>query len=300
MRANLRQVLRVAMIAAPLTLAMAACGRDAAAPDSEPLDEAEALLIGREIATEVQGMAASFGLNGFLRPPGDLGFGFHPRPGSVCPTFTPFPPSDSDGDGVPDALTLSFILPACSFTGRDGALLEITGTVEISDPSTTEFGFRVVVTRFQHKVTRPDASFVLRRLDGVVQVLRSETAFSARDTTTAVHESSDGHSVSLAKAWLIGFVADPSQSIDGWRHLPSGTLTVNGSTIRTRGQVAHSLDIRTLTGLHFDATCDAEQKFDAGVLIITKLHPEHSVTIRVEFTGCGEEPVVTLVPPPGA
>ncbi len=298
MRVDLRQALRAAMIAAPLTLAMAACSRDAAAPDSESLNETEALQIGREIAAEVQDMTRSLDL-GDLLTPSFPGLALHPRPGFRCATLEPFPPEDSDGDGVPNTLTVTFALPACSFThGRH--TVELTGTVLITDPSATDFGFRVEIDELQEKRTGAEGRFRLRRLDGLVQVLRSATEFSVIDQTTAVHESSEGHSASLAKDWVVEFVADEEGAIDGWRHLPSGTLTVNGTTVRTRGDRVHSLEIATLTPLHFDTACDAEQRFDAGVLIITKLRRERSVTIRVEFTSCGVEPVVTLVPPPGA
>ena len=298
MRRNIRSRARAVVLAAPLAVLIAACSGDTAAPDTQPLDDAEALLIGRGIAAEVRDMTRLLDV-GDLLTPSFPGLALHPRPGFQCATLDPFPPEDSDGDGVPNTLTVTFTLPACSFTHR-GHTVEITGTVLITDPSETAFGFRIEITALQEKRTDAEGRFRLRRLDGLVQVLRSATEFSVIDQTTAVHESSEGHSASLAKDWVVEFDADDGEVIDGWRHLPSGRLTVNGRTTRTRGDRVHSLEIATLTPLHFDATCDAEQQFDAGVLVITRLHPEHSVTIRVEFTGCGEEPVVTLVPPPGA
>jgi len=306
MRPTRTTPVRVALVAA--TLVLAACARDAAAPGTEPLDDAEALQIGREIAAEVQGMANSFGLDGLLGP-SLPGFGLdprpHPRPGVACPMPDQFPPTDSDGDGVPDELTLTFTEANCTFSARDGATLVITGMVVISDPTAppnTAFGFRVVVTDLLHKLTRADGSFVARELDGVVQVVRSATEFSALDQTTATHESSEGRSSQLEKDWAVTFVADEGQTLAGWRHLPSGTLTINGSTIRTRGDHVHALAIATdaTAPLHFDATCEADQKFDAGVLVITRTRGEERVTITVTFTGCGEEPIIEVQRPPGA
>jgi len=297
MRADLRQALRAAMIAAPLTLAMAACSRDAAAPDSEPLDETEALQIGREIAAEVQDMTRSLDL-GDLLTPSFPGLALHPRPGFRCATLKPFPPDDTDGDGVPNTLTITFALPACSFV-HDRGTVEITGEVLITDPSATDFGFQVEVDELQERFIGPDGRFELRRLDGLVRVLRSAREFSVIDRTTATRESSDHSAAVLEKDWEVHFVADEGETIDGWRHLPSGTLTVNGSTIRTRGDHVHSLEIATAPDapLHFDATCEADQKFDAGVLVITKARGDERVTITVTFTDCGEEPTIEFVPP---
>jgi len=300
MRADLRQALRAAMIAAPLTLAMAACSRDSAGPDAASLNETEALLIGREIATEVQDLAGSLTLRdlfGISDPGFDVGppWRRHPRPGHGCPAFSEFPPTDEDGDGVPDALLLTFGEDNCTFS-RGHATVQILGTVLITDPSTTDFGFSIEVSDLEHRITSGDR-FRLRALDGVVEVLRSETALSVIDRTTARNESSDHPPFVLEKDWELSFVADEGETFDGWRHLPSGTLTVNGSTVRTRGERTHSLAIETLVPLHFDATCEAEQQFDAGVLLITKLHHERSGTIRVTFMACGEEPTIEFVPP---
>jgi hypothetical protein len=128
------------------------------------------------------------------------------RTTTTCPTITPFPPTDADGDHVPDDVTLSFTVPDCSFT-RDGRTLEITGTIHITDPSTTAFGARAVFGAFQHKVTGPTSAFFLSRLNGVRQVLRSPAGFSLIDSTTADRESIEHGTAQLVKAWVVGFAA---------------------------------------------------------------------------------------------
>jgi hypothetical protein len=298
MRPALKTPVRVALVGAALVLA--ACARDAAAPGTEPLDDAEALRIGREIAGEVQDMTRSLDL-GDLLTPSFPGLSLHPRPGFRCAVLEPFPPEDTDGDGVPNTLTITFALPACSFV-HDRYTVEITGTVLITDPSEIDFGFQVEVDELQEKLIGSDGRFELRRLDGLVRVLRSAREFSVIDRTTATRESSDHSAAVLEKDWEVHFLADEGETIDGWRHLPSGTLTVNGSTIRTRGDHVHSLQIATdaTAPLHFDATCEADQKFDAGVLVITKARGEERVTITVTFTGCGEEPIIEVQRSPGA
>lgn len=288
-------------------LALAACNRDGSGPtalrEPLPISAAEAQAIGRETAGEVAGMASSFTV-------GDLFlFGFEfasvseggfiapvASPTAMCPTITPMPPVDADSDRVPDDLTLSFTLPECSFS-HDGGTLEVTGTIHITDPTPTtrDIAHRVEFGDLQKKFTLTGGDFFLRTLSGARQLLRSAGGFSAIDSTTGTFESSHDSASTLAKAWVASFVADSGASSfhEEW-HLPSGTFTVNGSTTRTRGSLTRSLSVQTVTPLHFDATCAAEQKFTTGEVVITRVGFEHSGTIHIVFTGCGLPPTITM------
>lgn len=282
---------------------VAGCAVDkAAAPDSQSLSDADAQLVGREVAGEVEDVTSDFTIAGLLVPEfpsagiaataaEDLPPG--PRPTINCPTITPFPPPDADGDHVPDDVTLSFTLPDCSFT-RDGRTLEITGTVHITDPSTTDFGVRVQFADFQHKVTGPAGAFFLSRLNGTRQVLRSPAGFALIDSTTADRESSERGTAQLVKAWVVSFVADAGAAVDNDRGLPSGDLTVNGSMTWTRGSESHALAVTTVTPLHHDASCISHPRFTSGELLVTKTGSRGTVTIHIVFNGCGVEPTVTV------
>jgi hypothetical protein len=289
----------VSVLAAAL---VAGCTMDqAAAPDTRSFSDADAQLVGREVAGEVEDVAGEFTIGSLfvpafpsagVAPPASAGE--DPRPAATnCPTITPFPPVDTDGDHVPDDVTLSFTLPDCSFT-RDGRTLEITGTIHITDPSTTQFGARAEFADFQHKLTGTDGGFFLTRLNGARQVLRSAAGFSLIDSTTADRESSEHGAAQLAKAWVVDFTADPGQTVDHERGLPSGDLTVNGAMTWTRGTESHELAVTTVTPLHHDATCTARPKFTSGELVVTKTGPNGTVTIDIVFNGCGVEPTVTV------
>lgn len=279
-------------------LLAAACVDQASGPRSTPLSDADAQLIGHEVAGEVEDVAGTFTLGGLFAPEfpsAGLVMSDSDRifPHANCPTITPFPPVDSDGDGVPDDVTLAFTLPDCSFT-RDRATLEITGTIHITDPSTTAFGVRVAFGDFQHKATSGDGSFFLTKLNGVRQALRSPAGFELRDSTTADRESSDHGSAQLAKAWVVSFVADAGQTVEHMRGLPSGDLSVNGSMTRTRGTTSLSLAVTTVTPLHHDATCAARPRFTSGELLITRTGPDGTTTIHLVFSGCGVPPTITV------
>ena len=53
---------------------------------------------------------------------------------------------DTDGDFAPDLATFTFALPACHFTGFRGGTLDITGTVDLTDPTPNDYDFAFQVT----------------------------------------------------------------------------------------------------------------------------------------------------------
>lgn len=272
--------------------------RPAAPAGPQSLSDAEAQQVGREVAGEVEDVAGSFTLGGLLVPAfpsaGITASGtVDPSPTATCPTLTPNPPVDTDGDRIPDDLTISFTLPDCSFS-RNGATFEITGTIQVTDLSATDFGIRVVFTDLKHKLSRDGGAFFSSELDGARQVLKTSSEFSLHDSTTVDLESSEHGSAQLAKAWVVGFVADAGQTFDGLRRLPSGNLTVNGNMSRTRGSTTHSFGVTTVTPLHHDATCTERPAFTAGELTVVKTGPDGTVTIHIVFTGCGVDPTVTV------
>jgi len=282
-----------------IALVGAACAPDRpVTPDTPSLSDAEARVVGQEVAGEVEDVAGSFTIGGLLLPSFSSASiaasgGIEPGTMANCPTISPVPPVDADSDRVPDDLTISFTLPDCSVT-RNGNTFEITGTIHITDPSTTDFGIRVAFTDLQSKFTKAGGSFFLTRLNGARQVLRSSSEFSLHDSTTSDLESSERGTAQLKKGWVVGFVADAGSSLDVMRRLPSGNLTVNGSMSRTRNATTHTFAVATVTPLHHDATCDARPSFTAGELTVTKTGPDGTVTIHIVFNGCGVDPTVTV------
>jgi len=291
---------RVVGLMGALALLAAGCSPDrpTTPPGPQAFSDAEARLAGNEVAGEVEDVAGSFTLAGLLQPafpsagiPASSGIQLAPM--ANCPTITPNPPVDTDGDRVPDDVTLSFTLPDCSFM-RNGATFEITGMIHVTDPSTTDFGIRVAFTDLQHKLTLPSGAFFLSRVNGARQALRSGAGFSLIDSTTADRESSERGAAQLAKAWVVSFVADAGQTVSHERGLPSGDLSVQGNTTWTRAAVSRSLTVSTQTPLHRDATCAERPAFTAGELVVVKTGPDGTVTIHIVFNGCGVEPTVTV------
>ena len=281
-----------------LSFVATACSPDRpTGPKGSPsLSDAEAQLVGHEVAGEVEDVAGSFSLDGMLFPSfpsAGIAIIGPSSPTGTCPTLTPNPPVDADGDRIPDDLTISFTLPDCSFA-RNGVTFEMTGSIHITDLSPTDFGLRVVFDNLDHKFTRDGGASFESNLNGARQVLRSASTFDVHDSTTVDLTSSDHGTAQLAKAWVVTFTADAGQTFDGLRRLPSGDLTVNGNMSRTRGTATHSFSVTTVTPLHHDATCASRPAFTSGELAIVKTGPDGTVTIHVVFNGCGVEPTVTV------
>jgi hypothetical protein len=130
-----------------------------------------------------------------------------------------------------------------------------------------------------------------------VEVLASSTGFSAIDSTTVHWESSRWPTAELAKRWGINFTAAEADFSLG-RRLPSGDVTINGSTTRTRGDDVKSFAVETVTPLHFDATCDADDRITSGELNIVFVRAGNTTTVNIVWNGCGVDPTVTVTPPP--
>ncbi len=295
---------------AGVALALAACSSDSSTNEnppvnSTPLTQEEASAVASEMRGEITAAAMGMTVEGMLNPafvmPGAMGAFEGPRAFSNpvdCPTLSEFPPTDADGDHVPDDLTITFSLDKCTFTNpRRGATFSISGTIHIVDPSQTDKGIRIELGSLEHKFTVQDSIFWLRNADGPVQILASSTGFDAIDSTTVHWESSRWPTAELAKKWSLNFTsAETGFSLS--RHLPSGDLTVNGSTTRTRGDNVKSFTVETVTPLHFDSTCEADDRITSGEVNIVFLRAGNTTTINIVWNGCGVDPTVTVTPPP--
>jgi hypothetical protein len=293
-----------------IALLLAACsGNDSTAPTptTAPLTRADAQAVGEELEGEVQGIttgASLFHLLSpvFLQPPGAFGMvagptGFSPPPN--CPTLSESPPTDQDGDHIPDDLTLTFDPADCTFGTLHGhAFAELSGSIHIVDPSQTDPGIRLGWNAFQSKFVVDDTLFWQRRVDGVWQLLASAAGFSGTDSTTVTHESSQRPPATLAKAWQVDFAAATGQTFVPGQPLPGGDLTVDGKTTRTRGSESRVFMVATTTPLHYDAACAADQKIVSGELTATTTTSQGTATVTVQFNGCGVRPTVTLVSAP--
>src|SRR5207247_10970129 len=98
----------------------------------------------------------------------------------------------------------------------------------------------------------------------------------------------NGGTAEHVRTWESIFTADFAGWIMRDALLPSGTWSVNGTSSWTRGQRSYSLTVTTNPALHYNASCPAAPRFDAGKLTAVVVRNSQTVTVTIEFTACGE------------
>ncbi len=279
----------VRFLAAGALAALAACRTEQmASPHTSILTQAQADSLGDVVSADVQSeldaATASSGV-GFV-PGAPVG----PLTADVLmcvPQVSPNPPLDADSDRVPDSVRIVF--DHCVFNFNQDT---VRGTIDIVDPTPTthDRSIKQVFTEFERIfVDRHDhrASF---SLNGTREIIRDSSELSQTSTDfRTVYTFANGDSVVDLRNWAIVFTADVPGSIHRDAPLPSGTLTINGSsTVTFNVSTVFSLAVTTPTTLHRDATCAQRPQFDAGKVVAVVTRHGVTATITVEFTACGQ------------
>jgi hypothetical protein len=299
--------MRFSLSVAAIGLTLAACSSsDSNAPgNAAPLTQADAQVIGDEMQSELAGMSAGGSLPelmschfGFF--PGAIRFFHGPihfgNPPAGCPTVTPDPLVDTDGDGIPDIMTLTFDPATCTFTRPGGDVTkELSGVLTVSDPSPGSKGLKLEFAELQQKVTFANSNFFLRKVNGQWQLTSDDAGFQADENTTVDYQSSLRPNSQLVKVWNVTFTVETGSAFTPHAPLPSGDFVINGTTARTKDAVIRSFQIETVTPLHRDATCSEDNKFVSGELKITTVNTSGTQTVDIIFNPCGQDPTVTLV-----
>jgi hypothetical protein len=280
----------VRFLAVAALVALAACRTEQmASPHTAILTQAQADSLGDVVSADVQSeldaATASSGL-GFIpgAPVGPL----TANPLFCVPQISPTPPADADSDRVPDSVRITFDNCAVGFNNQD----TVRGTIDIVDPTPsvrdrsikqvfTDFA-RIFLDRHDHR-----ASF---SVNGTREGIRDSSQISQTSTDfRTVYTFATGDSVTDLRNWAIVFTADVPGSIHRDAPLPSGTLTINGSsTVTFNDSTVFSLEVTTPTTLHRDATCDQRPQFDAGKVVAVVTRHGTTATITIEFTACGQ------------
>lgn len=275
-------------LAGAIALCLAACSEQTG-PQQPALTSAQADSIGQVIVADAQSeldAATAGGGLGFVpgEPPPSLGFS---TPFTCTVDASPLPPTNSGGDRVQDSVRLAFI--DCVFTYRRGSDT-VRGTIDVVDPTpvVTDQAIKLVFADLARIHVNRDGLLSSFTLNGSRQVIRDSAHIA--QTTVDFHTDlvfKDGSTASHVRNWDNLFTADSPGAIqiDSW--LPSGTLTITGSSTFTHGGRRFALEVSTPTALHFDATCNDRPKFDSGTLIAVVTRNGATSTITITFTACG-------------
>ena len=280
----------VRILAAAALAALAACRTEQmASPHSSILTQAQADSLGDVVTADVQGeldaSTASSGL-GFIpgAPVGPL----TANPLFCIPQVSPTPPADADSDRVPDSVRITFDNCVTGFNDQD----TVRGTIDIVDPTPTtrDHSIKMVFTDLTRIFVDRHGHAASFTVDGTRELIRDSSTISQTSTDfRTVYRFADGDSVVHLRNWAIVFNADVAGSIHRDAPLPSGTLTVNGtSTVTFNDSTVFSLDVTTPTTLHRDAGCTERPQFDAGKVVAVVMRHGETATITIEFTACGQ------------
>jgi hypothetical protein len=201
---------------------------------------------------------------------------------------SPFPPTNSDADAVPDSVRFDF--SACDFQ-RGPFHVSMDGTIDLVDPfpTTTGHHWRSRFTDFTHT----DSNTVTHRWLSVRH--NGEREVGANPDTlghlitgfvTDITNSAGRHATHT-KDWVAHFTADTPGTIAHGQPLPAGTWTLDGLSTWTRPEGSWSVQTQTVVPLHFDPSCTLRPRLDSGQLELVVTRNAVVTHVQITFTACG-------------
>jgi len=258
---------------------------DNTGPASVSLTSAQAESLSAVLATDVQSEFDFSTANGS----GTVNPGAPANtPPPVCVTRTPASPANSDGDPVPDSVRLSF--NDCVVNYLAGGSDTVRGTIDVLDPtpSTTDHAWKHIFTDFTRIHTGPLGRQWTWDLNGTRQIIgdSAQLAFTSTNVSTT-YTWPNGASANHTRSWSITFTADTAGKIQPDQPLPSGSLSLAGTSTWTRGSNTWNLVASTTTPLHYNATCTVRPMIDSGTLKFVATRNSLTTNVTIQFTACG-------------
>lgn len=217
-----------------------------------------------------------------------------------CPTFSPNPPADADADGVPDAVSATFVASSCTFPdSATGGSVQVTGSLTIADPTPNTADIAMNATVSNLTVSAFDAG-------GAAQgtAVQDGSWYVAADSTGASESYDIGTSISttgnptttVQNAWVGSFVPDQGYTLSQQSATPPGTLAVAGGMTANDGTTAFTLTLSATTALHYDPiTCaGAASPFTAGEIHAAVSTSSVNGYVDVVWSNCAA-PTITFV-----
>jgi hypothetical protein len=286
-----------ALVGASLAAALvvAACNNDkGTAPTTPLLSQVQAESVAKTVVADVAGEIATATMEGagglgataplYASAPAGTG------PGSQCaPTESPLPVVDSDQDGVPDSLRFDYAGCVISYPL---ALDSLSGTIDLIDPTkmTADHAVERVFTDFKRVTVNIVSGAKTSVTDNGVRMASHDgtTLRSSETNFRTDYVYANGAAAEHVRTWESIFTADVAGAIVPNALLPSGKWTVNGTSSWTRGHNSYSLTVTTNPPLHYNATCTAAPRFDAGKITAIVVRGSQTMTVSIEFTACGQ------------
>ena len=278
------------VIAGVLGLGAVACSNDGTAPGAPLLSQAQADSLSEQLTLdaedEILGATASGDASfSAVAPTAPPSAGVTAR---CTPTRSPASPTDTDNDGVADSVRLDFADCVFSWPFETDSL---RGTIDVLDPTKAlpDHAVERIFTNLAHvRVFTISGKQTSETRNGTRMTSRDATSLQNSETNFRTdYVFRDGSTATHVKTWTSTFTADVAGSIQHDQALPSGTWNVNGTSSWTRGTRTYSLTVTTNPPLHYNATCTAFPRFDAGTLTAAITRNGETMNVVVQFTACG-------------
>ncbi len=210
-----------------------------------------------------------------------------------CGVFSQNPPADSDADGVPDDLTITFGAPACHFPDETGSR-ELTGVIRISDPlpGTAAPAYNMAFDDFGIIVADPELNGFNRR-DGMTAVSASASGLSQTVSWFETSHTEGYPTFGIGMNRSATFAAAQGSAISSGEPLPDGAYALHGSIeYRVDGRPAH-FDFTTVEALQYSTECVAAMAeglawspFTAGTVRVAVRNNADMGFAQITYTDC--------------
>ena len=203
--------------------------------------------------------------------------------------------ADTDGDGIRDNASFTYALPACTFTGWRGGVVELTGVISISDPDPApSFAYLLSYDSFRWQYTAPNAtdSWSATR-NGSRTLTATQSRLSLSNQVSIVRTFARRGDATVAHNTLIDFTPDAGTTLVRGEPLPSGTAVKSGQVTFSRNGEVRTFSVSTVTPLRYDASCAAVPRISAGEVHYALSDGSY---VKVLWTGCGQPALRTWVP----
>lgn len=300
----MRTIHAFSRVAAALVFAAAIACSDSLTPAQ--LDPEEMESIGYTVAGELQTSMASL-----TAPSAMSGGTFHRIPATgpeglslsrasaqlastECGVPSQDPVVDTDLDGIPDDLTVTYSLPACRYTSV-GTTMDITGALRVRDPSpsTPAFSFTLSLKDLQVAFSSEQGSAtVVRNGTGAVDVsgsgLGQSLDFSTKVSATGVS------SATYTTKWSSTFFPAAGEAIAAGEPLPNGAYAVSGTNALVQGSRYIRFTLTTPVPLQYDKACAewSMTPFQSGEVHVTFAGNEGKGFVMLRYTGCADPEIV--------
>ena len=280
-------------LAAAAVLASAAC-QGGTAPTTL-LTPAQAIFLGEAVWLDAESNNSNATITGATAVYNDA-----PPLGTVAlssvqctPSTAPPSPANADADAIKDSVRFTFSstcvlnYPAESDTLR-GIMDNLDPTPAMADNAVKRVFLGLVKARLRSGKLSYETWNGTRMANWDPNTLsHTETNFQTQ------YVFPDGTAATHLRSWTSNFTADVAGTIMADQTLPSGNWNIAGTASWMQGGNTYSLTLTTTTALHYNASCTATPRFDAGTLTAAVTKGTQSGTVTIKFLTCGSVSATT-------